>query len=130
MDAGTAAIIAAAISSVVGGLTGFFSSYLSSRQAHHYQTEALRQEFFRDRISNILPLRQKALQTVWFTLVQAQRYKTVTDTQKDEYIRLTIWLPESLRLTCIKLCPILTMRNLLPPLKRSLLITLNLLKNL
>jgi hypothetical protein len=102
MDAGEAAIIAAAVSSVVGGLIGFFSSYLSNRQAHYYQTEALRQEFVRDRISNILPLRQKALQTVWFTLVQARLYKTVTDSQIDEYIRLTIWLPESLRLSCIQ----------------------------
>lgn len=102
MNIGEATIIAAGISTLVGGLIAILSSYLSTRQSQKYQVEQFKQEIYRDHLLALLPLRQKALEVVWISLIQLMLGNDLSESQRDKYLSLTVWLPSTLRTQCIE----------------------------
>ncbi len=95
------------ISSIVGGLIGFISSFsitlLSQKQQLRMQREAQEHELVRERQAIVLfPLRQKALETVWSSLFQLSN-GPLSDSEWQEFMRATLWLPEEIKTPCVSI---------------------------
>ncbi len=69
----------------------------------------------------LLPLRQKALQLVWYDLLQVTVGNKMSSSQKDEYLSMTLWLPKSIRPQCIKVLSHLDDGNLVKSVQSDVL---------
>lgn len=90
MDAGIAAILAASISVIVGGLVGFLSSYFTTRQAHEHA-----------RAQATLPKQMTSAELIALVLFKTLSGETQSDYTWDQYISSCFWLPNDLRSTCL-----------------------------
>jgi hypothetical protein len=90
MDSGTAAITAASISTVLGGVLGFMSSYLTTRTSLKSARKAA-----------ALPRQMDAAQFAGMVLFKALSNEPISQTTWDQYISSSYWLPSDVRSTCL-----------------------------
>jgi hypothetical protein len=92
MDAGVAAIIAASISTVFGGVLGFLSAYLTTRQLQNHAFK----------ISS-LPKQMDAAEYIAKTLFKGLSKAHIDNNEWDEYISKCYWLPPNIRDKCLSI---------------------------
>ena len=90
MDAGTAAIIAASVSTTVGGTLGFLSSYFTTRLSMRHT-----------RKSTALPRQMDAAQFVAMVLFRTLSGEDLDRRVWDEFIASCYWLPQNVRSKCL-----------------------------
>jgi len=90
MDAGVAAIVAASISTIVGGTLGFLSSYFTTRQASDQV-----------RVAVALPKQLEAAEYVAMILFRLSSGESISREEWNRYIASAFWLPGRLRLSCL-----------------------------
>lgn len=95
---GTAGVIVAA---VVGGGIAAASQALADRRSRAREMESLKERIRHEKESTLLPLQHEALEFVWLCLLKVPLGEDLTQTQKDQYLAKSLWLPASLRKECI-----------------------------
>lgn len=90
MEQGTAILISALISTILGGSIGFFSSYLTHR------LNVKQNEFL-----NILPKQLDAIETNALMLFKLMSGERLSEEYWNIYIKNSYWLPVTLRDNCL-----------------------------
>ena len=90
MDAGTAAVIAAGVSTIIGGALGFLSSYLTTRLSMRHA-----------RRSTALPRQMEAAQHVAMVVFRTLSGEDLDRRSWDDFIASCYWLPQNVRGKCL-----------------------------
>jgi hypothetical protein len=90
MDMGVVAIVVASISTLVGGLIGFLSSFFTNQQALDHS-----------RILATLPKQMESAEFVAMVLFRALSGEKQSEETWNQYISSCFWLPTESRLKCL-----------------------------
>jgi len=102
MDRATATLIVGLLAGFIGLLSAVMS-HLSLRFQLKKQSEESEQIRKHHLELQVHPKRLEAIEEVWLLLIKIEVDDTMSETQKDAYIKATLWLPEEVRLLSLTL---------------------------